>query len=64
MHSLLHTEYARTVGADLRDRHAGAEAQRRLRAKAPPGHLRVMVAHALGSAARRVDREVARRAVA
>ena len=60
MHCLLHTEYARAATADLRRRHAGDDAQRRLGAKAPPGAVRIAVAHALGAAARRV----ARRAVA
>lgn len=61
MLSLLHAEYARAASD-----HAVAERalQRTLRPDAPPGRLRPRLAHALAVAARRVDREVARRAVA
>lgn len=64
MHSLLHLEHSRAANADLRRRHGGRELQRTLRPKAPPGRSRALVAHVLGAAAGRVDREVARRAVA
>ena len=64
MHSLLHLDVARTLSADQRRRHAGSELKRTLCAKAPPGRCRALVAHLLGAAAGRVDREVARRAVA
>lgn len=64
MHSLLHTEYARSLDADTARDHAGRSVQRTLRPNAPPGRLRPLVAHLLGAAAGRVDRDVARRAVA
>lgn len=64
MHSLLHPEHARTADADQRRRQAGRERRRALPPDAPPSHTRALVAHVLGSAAGRVDREAARRAVA
>ena len=64
MHSLLHSEYARSADAHLRTQAAGHAIQRTLRPNAPPGRLRPLVAHVLGTAAGRVDRDVARRAVA
>lgn len=64
MHTLLHTEYVRTVEADLSRGQAGRDLHRTLRPNAPPGRLRPALAHALGVAAGRVDRDVARRAVA
>jgi len=64
MHSLLHTEYVRAADADLRRGQAARDVRRTLRPDAPPGRLRAALAHALGTAAGRVDRDVARRAVA
>jgi hypothetical protein len=58
----LHTDYVRAAAprssASVRD---VIEARR---AKDPPGSVRAHVAHALASAAHRVDRESARRALA
>jgi hypothetical protein len=64
MHSLLHTDYTRALAADPRRGPAGSGAPRPPRPDAPPGRLRPLLAHALGAAAGRIDREVARRAVA
>lgn len=64
MHTLLHTQYARVAEEDLGRGRAGRHAQRTLRPKAPPGRLRPALAHVLGAAAGRVDRDTARRAVA
>lgn len=64
MHSLLHADHVRANGADLSRGHAGRAVRRSLRPKAPPGRLRPLVAHVLGALAGRVDRDVARRAVA
>ncbi len=63
MHTLLHTEYARVRAAAPRRRSA-ADGHAAAWPKAPPGRVRRAVAHALGAAAGRVDRDVARRAVA
>lgn len=64
MHSLLHTEFARTTDADATRGRGGLGARPATKPDAPPGRLRGLIAHALGAAAGRVDREVARRAVA
>ena len=64
MHSLLHEDHARAVATEAARGHAGRALQRTLRPNAPPGRLRPLVAHLLGAAAGRVDRDVARRAVA
>ncbi len=64
MHTLLHTQYTRALEADADRRRAGLDVRRSLRPHGPPGRLRPLLAHALGAAAGRVDRDVARRAVA
>ncbi len=64
MHSLLHEDHVRANVADASRGHEGRAVRRTLRPGAPPGRLRPLVAHALGVLAGRVDRDVARRAVA
>lgn len=64
MHTPLHTEYVRAAQADLRRGQARRDEQRTFGAKAPPGRPRRALAYILASAAGRVDRDVARRAVA
>ena len=64
MFSPLHTEFARSVDADAGRARRTAATVRAVDVDAPPGRLRRRIAHVLGAAAGRVDREVARRAVA
>jgi len=62
MHSLIHQDLARELGAGR------LRPERRLHRppepEPPPGALRAGLAHVLAAAARRVDRDTARRAVA
>jgi hypothetical protein len=62
MHSLIHQDLSRELGAD-RARPAWREA-RSPRPEPPPGAVRAGLAHLLASTARRVDRESAQRAIA
>ena len=64
MHSLLHEDHVRASSANLTHGHRARTVRHLLRPGAPPGRLRRLVAHALGILAGRVDRDVARRAVA
>jgi len=62
MHSLIHQDLARELGAD-RVRRAG-RGSRPPEPEPPPRAVRAGLAHLLAATARRVDRESARRALA
>lgn len=64
MHSLLHTEVARAVADRAHPGPVGRAVPEGWVPTGPPGRLRAVVAHVLGTAAGRVERNVARRAVA